>query len=348
MALFDHRVVVKRASPHKAGFTLVELMVVLVIVAMLSALSLAGLAGVRDRSKADKTRSTIRKLHEIILPQYESYLNRRIMTSGGDPRQCGATGSFAPGGNPITMASGSYSGAINRLWAQRLIMALEMPDQWHDVLPSGSVTSIPKWTVTTPVRRYASYKAQLRLSSTSAYPTPAYESAECLAMIVMRGGMDADAIEGFRADEIGDIDKDGAPEFRDGWGSPIAFIRWPAGFDALDPSTNPDPFDPMRVADPLGSSLEPLLYSPGPDESLNDPTSSNTSGYGLVSSVSAVPAGWVSVLAPSVSVTVSGTMLSTGRGSTWAGGLPTGNTQEEVAAREAARDNITNRDFSKK
>jgi hypothetical protein len=314
-------------------------MVVLVIVAMLSALSLSGLAGVRQRAKAEKTRSTIRKLHEIIVPQYESYLNRRIMTSGALPQQCVGLGTFAPGGTQVTMASGSYSTAINRLWAQRLIMALEMPDQWGDVMTSGSSTGIPRWSLTTPVRRYAKYKNQVA-------PTPKYESAECLAMIVMRGGIDADSIEGFRADEIGDIDKDGAPEFRDGWGSPIGFIRWPAGFDALDPSTNPDPFDPMRVALPLGSSLEPLLYSPGADESLNDPTSSNLAGYGLVSSGSAVPGGWVTLLVSSSPVSRS--MLSTRQGSTWAGGLPPGDSQEEVAAREAARDNITNRDFFKK
>ena len=29
---------------------------------------------------------------------------------------------------------------------------------------------------------------------------------------------------------IGDTDDDGAPEFLDGWGRPIEFIRWPTGF----------------------------------------------------------------------------------------------------------------------
>lgn len=343
------QVVAERASPRGAGFTLVELMVVLVIVAMLSALSLAGLAGVRDRSKADKTRSTIRKLHEIIMPQYESYLTRRVLASGTFPQQfvvTGVTGTFASGGSQVAMASGSYSAAINRLWAQRLIMSLEMPDQWDDIVsrpPPTPGPAIPKWAVTTPVRRYANYKVGLRLANPS-YPTVAYESAECLAMIVMRGGMDTDAIEGFRADEIGDIDKDGAAEFRDGWGSPIAFIRWPAGFDPLNPATSPDPFDPMQVADPLGSSLEPLIYSPGADESLNDPGASNASGYGLESSAGAVPGGWVSLLVGS-SGPVSRSLISVRRGSTWAGAL---RQDDPTASAAAARDNITSRDFSKK
>jgi prepilin-type N-terminal cleavage/methylation domain-containing protein len=337
-----------RVGLERRAFTLVELLVVLVIVAMLSALSLAGLAGVRDRSKADKTRSTIRKLNEIIVPQFESYLTRRVMASGASPQQFVVSGTFQAGGIPVPMATGTHSAAVNRLWAQRLIMALEMPDQWNDVVsrPTAAGPAIPKWTVTTPVRRYARYKNQVS-------PDTRYESAECLAMIVMRGGMDADAIEGFRADEIGDIDKDGAAEFHDGWGRPIAFIRWPAGFDPLDPSTNPDPFDPMRVASPLGSSLEPLIYSPGPDESLNDspgpngiltdPISSNASGYGLVSSGSAVPGGWVSLLVTSGSV--SRAMLSTRTGSTWAGAF---RQDDSTASEAAARDNITNRDFFKR
>jgi prepilin-type N-terminal cleavage/methylation domain-containing protein len=328
----------RRYRVARQAFTLVELLVVLVIVAILSALTLAGLAGVRERSKADKTRSTIRKLHGIIVPQYESYLTRRVQPSGASPYQCVGSGTFAAGGTQLAMATGTYSAAVNRLWAQRLIMALEMPDQWADVMTSGSATAIPRWTLTAPVRRYARYKSQVS-------PDVRYESAECLAMIVMRGGMEADAAEVFRADELGDTDKDGAAEFLDGWGSPIAFIRWPAGFEPLDPSLTPDPFDPMGVAIPLGSSLEPLLYSPGPDESLNDPASSTSSGYGLITSGGAVPGGWVSLLVTSTSGAVSQAMVSTRqKNPPWAGGLPPGDSD----AQDAARDNVTNRDLYKR
>ena len=68
---------------------------------------------------------------------------------------------------------------------------------------------------------------------------------------------------------------DGAPEFLDGWGKPISFLRWPAGFvselQPLDISTgnrNPDkdhdPFDPLRVHKEA-YRLVPLIYSAGPD-----------------------------------------------------------------------------------
>jgi prepilin-type N-terminal cleavage/methylation domain-containing protein len=93
---------------QRSAFTLVELMVTMVIIAMLASLTLAGLAGARQRAKIDKTRSTIRKINEIILPQYESYLTRRVPVTGGDRTAI----------------------AQSRLLNKRRLMTLEMPDQW--------------------------------------------------------------------------------------------------------------------------------------------------------------------------------------------------------------------------
>jgi hypothetical protein len=92
-----------------------------------------------------------------------------------------------------------------------------------------------------------------------------------LYLIVTMGGMGDDAVaeDHFRGADVGDTDEDGAPEFLDGWGRPIRFLRWAPGFvsdlqpdaDATtvdDPSTpevegierdalnNHDPFDPLK------------------------------------------------------------------------------------------------------
>ena len=286
---------------QRSAFTLVELMVTMVIIAMLASLTLAGLAGARQRAKIDKTRSTIRKLNEIIIPQYESYLSRRVPVSGG-----------------------SRTGvATSRLTNRRQLMVLEMPDQWDDVgvMPTG----VPR---TASMIRYSAAKT----SVTNVANLKAYEGAECLALIVMRGGFNPDAAEVFRNDEVGDTDKDGAPEFLDGWGRPIGFIRWPAGFASpvqpLDWSQNPDPMDPMKVTNDYG--LTPLIFSPGPDESSNDPLTSGGPTYGgLQSSATAVPGGWMAGL-PIVSVLVGSSLA----------GVPIDAT--------AARDDITNHDLIKK
>jgi hypothetical protein len=105
-------------------------------------------------------------------------------------------------------------------------------------------------------------------------------------MIVTRGGFAEDATEAFRTDEMGDIDSDGAPEFRDGWGRPIGFIRWPAGYSSIvqpqNATTNPDPLDPMRISGDY--ALVPLIYSHGRGGETDDPLSPR-SGYQIDTSL---------------------------------------------------------------
>ena len=71
-------------------------------------------------------------------------------------------------------------------------------------------------------------------------------------MVVMYGTGDGEARELFNERDIGDVDRDGALEFIDGWGRPINYIRWPAGYarrSALmsgDGQADHDPFDRFR------------------------------------------------------------------------------------------------------
>jgi prepilin-type N-terminal cleavage/methylation domain-containing protein len=253
----------------RPGFTLVELMVVLVIIGLLASLTLAGLAGARQRAKIDKTKSTIRKIHEIILPQHESYLRRRVPAS------------------LLGASTNVLTSATSRLVAIRTIGLYEMPDSWLDVATSGTsrilrsetdmlgpvysanmtVTgTIPDYAFTPQVRGYGAYRQSL-----AATLTHQHRSAECLFMLVSRGQSEADVMEQFRPDEFGDTDNDGAVEFVDGWGRPISFMRWPTGFVAPlsvaqvnDPANRHDPFDPFR-AELAAFALTPLIYSAGPD-----------------------------------------------------------------------------------
>jgi len=246
------------------AFTLIELMVVLVIISILSALMLAGLAGARQRAKVDKTKSTIRKIHEIVMPQCESYLTRRL---------------------PSTIYTSSTNGnqrARDRLTGIRSLMLHEMPDTWSDVALSGTSRAlangknIPTYAWTGAPRAFGAFNATLTTSATTTFG-----GAECLFLIVTRSGLQADSIEMFRTDEIGDTDSDKAPEFLDGWSRPIRFIRWAPGFlPSLVQSTSvPDPFDPFSVSGPPPDfGLVPLIYSSGPDGGL---ATTGTDGYGI-------------------------------------------------------------------
>jgi hypothetical protein len=210
---------------------------------------LAGLAVAQSRSKADKTRSTIRKLHEIVVPQYESFLRRRVPL-------------------PTGLTSGTTI-ALERLDRVRTLTLYEMPDSWADVATStagtvGALTSgsIPSYAWNSVAKGYASARGTANADNAS---------AECLFLIVSRGTQESSALEAFRQDEIGDTDGDGSLEFRDGWNRPIVFFRWAPGFSSplsafqsADAATHHDPFDPQKV-DSVGYALVPLIVSFGSD-----------------------------------------------------------------------------------
>ena len=247
-----------QASVARQAFTLIELMVVLVIVAILSSLTLAGLADSQRNSKAAKTRSTIRKLHEIIVPHYENFLRRRVPLQPPNP--------------PPAPRWTAAEVALDRLNRIRTLTLYEMPDSWADVAMTGTASTlvsgsaIPSYAWTGVTRSYGAYR-----EARTATLSPQHRSAECLFAIVSRGQLEPDVLSQFRQDELGDTDADNAQEFVDGWGRPISFMRWPTGFVAPnsmiqvdDPVNRHDPLDPFRQ-ELAAFALTPLVYSAGPD-----------------------------------------------------------------------------------
>ena len=86
-------------------------------------------------------------------------------------------------------------------------------------------------------------------------------------MIVSMGT--PEAMEQFNASEIGDTNQNGYPEFLDGWGQPIFFLRWAPGFSpysqiqVANSTSNHDPFDPRNVEGGTAGAYQllPLVYS---------------------------------------------------------------------------------------
>jgi len=233
--------------PQPGGFTLIELVVVTCILAILSSIMLGGMVNAARASRRDATKFMIQKLNDALMERWEQYEDLAVQR------------------NP---------GTVDELKELRKIIREEMPDSWADVPNSSSDAK-------TPVGQcYVEYK------KTSTTPSTAYAGAECLYMIITQSGMFPDFLEHIRADRIGDIDQDGKLEFWDGWGRPISFIRSAPGFSSplQEPNevTAHDPLDPNNV-DTKAFALFPLIFSAGPDESLNDPLSGSNSGYGLVS-----------------------------------------------------------------
>jgi prepilin-type N-terminal cleavage/methylation domain-containing protein len=251
-----------REAVRRGGMTLVELMVTMVVISILASLSLAGMVSARNRAKASRTATTIRKISELILPYYEQYETRRPTITNSS--------ALAALPNGRTLLADAKQIAIRRL------MTLELPERPADFTGAFDTTSgVPQplyptktyaGTVTVqfrdmpPVtRRYY----QIIRAAAVALPS----SPELLHLIVTRGPVaDPEVVAHFRDDEVRDTNRNGLPEFVDGWNRPIAFRRWPIGF--LSPA---QPIDgTLRNIDPVLSSnghrLVPLIFSAGPDQ----------------------------------------------------------------------------------
>jgi hypothetical protein len=117
------------------------------------------------------------------------------------------------------------------------MMKMEMPDRWTDV------SEPPQVLVSRPGPSAAYYTRWLGVK-----PTDIYQGAECLYMTIMRHTGDGEAPELFNPQEFADVDGDGAREFIDGWGNPISWLRWPAGYAPSNlmsgnAASDHDPFD---------------------------------------------------------------------------------------------------------
>ncbi|MHB1035798.1 MAG: type II secretion system protein [Pirellulales bacterium] len=226
------------------GLTLVELLVAMSIVGILAAMAWFALRRSQESAREAKTRALIAKLHTLVLARWESYQTRRV---------------------PIDTAGMALDkAAMMRLKALRELMVMEMPDRWSDVsrrsqlVPASATASI-----------YARRYQESLKASGGKRPTPQYQSAECLYLIVTAApGDDGAGREQFLENEIGDADDDGWPEFHDAWGRPISFLRFAPGFrsdlQSCDGGKDHDPFDTRRV-DRGAFALYPLVYSAGPD-----------------------------------------------------------------------------------
>lgn len=250
-------------AKRRSGFTLIELLITITIIGIMASMILFALYGAGEAAKAAKTRSRVVKLSNIIAARYEAYQTRRL------PIQ------IPPGTTDLRLV------AKYRLDALRDLMRMEMPDRWTDVIDAPA-----SWTPT-PISRPGVTDGYLRkYNPASTHPNiNLHEAAECLYMIVMNGvGEDADAREVFRAGDSADTDGDGLPEFIDGWGKPIYWVRWPVGFKSdlvqMPAGTVFDTLDShhvypialsatVRTPDVLTNgdvfSMQPLIYSAGPD-----------------------------------------------------------------------------------
>jgi hypothetical protein len=236
------------------------------------------------------------------MEHYNTYKTRRVSVRPEVTREINR---LAPNDRGVPLATA-------RLYALRELIMMEVPDRWSDVLLAGVPTD-PNGAMDARYPFYQDSKGASAMGRSSLadvylrrYVSIAnatntvtgqentgediteFQGAECLYMIITLATADGEARSQFHESDIGDVDGDGAPEFLDGWGRPINFLRWAPGFDSEiqlnanelgDPprptpnntvwaaaaKSDHDPFDIFRV-DPPAFRLVPLIFSAGRDE----------------------------------------------------------------------------------
>jgi prepilin-type N-terminal cleavage/methylation domain-containing protein len=310
------RLLTLRPRPFR-GVTLIELLVVILIISILAALVLGVAAVATETARQAQTKHIVERLHTLLTEFYGTFKTRRVRLNP-------AVEAKINGDTTKTAAQKRQLLAEARLYALREIMLMEIPDRWSDVLlnalpdtnASNAVPLPPIYVDTTGstsqtsgtglygrtplAAAYLRRLKQIALNAVTKDQVDALrdnQGAECLYMIITLACGDGEARSQFKEADIGDTDGDGAPEFLDGWGNPINFLRWAPGFDSqiqsnannlqLADKTSPtywktveakdhDPFDVYRVeqtdADASNRGrkgafrLVPLIYSRGRDE----------------------------------------------------------------------------------
>jgi len=278
-------------------------LVTIMIISILAAAVLGVAAVAGETARESKTRTIISRIHTLLMQQYDTYTTRRVKVRPeilNDIRNQTAS----------TALKGRLK-AEARLYALRELMLMEVPDRWSDVLlnqvTSSFVPLAPIYLDVTntnnqrtelaslylrTLRRIAASDNKITGDPNTLEEILANQGAECLYLVVMNACGDGESRTLFPESSIADTDGDGAPEFIDGWGHPIEFLRWAPGFEsdiqtsavALDSDATPtqawsaagsgdhDPFDLYR-AHPMAFRLVPLVYSAGRDEEFGVQTS---------------------------------------------------------------------------
>ncbi|HMP05781.1 MAG TPA: prepilin-type N-terminal cleavage/methylation domain-containing protein, partial [Lacipirellulaceae bacterium] len=247
-------------APRRRGLTLIELLITMTIIAIISAAVLGTVSAAMEAGRQARTRSTITKIHSLLMEQWESYATRRVDVHPD----------WIAYANNLPRNARGQMIADMRLLALRELMKLEMPDRWSDVanqdLPATQQAR-PHVLRSPPAVSQTYFRRYLQISdNVDAETVLQNQQAECLYMTVMFLTGDGEARTLFSAQEIGDTDNDGAPEFLDGWGNPIRWIRWAPGFApqsalmAGDADQDLDPFDVYRRDAPSIISPFPNQY----------------------------------------------------------------------------------------
>jgi prepilin-type N-terminal cleavage/methylation domain-containing protein len=280
--------------PFRSGVTLIELLITMAIMAIISAAILGTASAAMENARRNRTQVLVTKIQGLLTERLASYETRRVDVDPAILNVFNDAVLSASSQSPTQFAAANVTRghmlADVQLLAKRELIKYEMPDHWADVRDA------PVFLQGVPSPAVAYLRKFDAMTAAGAPNIAQYQGAECLYLTVMHVTGDGEARTMFSKQDIGDVDGDGANEFIDGWGNPISWLRWPAGFAqrsplmAADAGADHDPLDVYRRDQPGTSPpvdrfettirpyvarlrdqypafrLPPLVYSPGPDD----------------------------------------------------------------------------------
>ncbi|MFM7162601.1 MAG: prepilin-type N-terminal cleavage/methylation domain-containing protein [Planctomycetaceae bacterium] len=208
-------------SRSRAGFTLVELLVVVALIAILAGLTLRVAVGVINQGREAATKSTLQKIQRLLNSRLEEF-NRRF--GGNDPSslyRLESTPEYTLAGQLVVNNSGNTpvlaTGNARRILTRKLLYIKYFPQSARELDP-GLQPEL--WTAL----------VQMGGPTATSDVEAEISSSEILHDLVVNSTSLGDVgvgLDSFLNSEVADTDGDGRKEFVDGWQQPIVFYRWP-------------------------------------------------------------------------------------------------------------------------
>ncbi len=236
----------------RAGFSLVEMLVVLAIIALLSSISFVVLGKTGEAAREAATKTSIKILSGALRERVDGFHELTAGVSQIDPELPPRTNNrvFRETVAVFTRGFQYENPALNlhplaaEAYVRKTIFKSVFPQREEDlygyngVLDNGGLDDSPMLTrmrdISAGTWKAASWKAKedaaRALAPAAITDDDLAESSELLYLILTEGdvyGLPASNLSGLDSNLIGDTDGDENLELLDGWGRPLQFYNWP-------------------------------------------------------------------------------------------------------------------------
>lgn len=215
----------------RAGFTMVELIVVVSIITVLAALVASAVMRFAGTQQEENTKTLIAKTYGQLIRQWRSAIELARQEAGPNSLNNLPAGLFKLAGKDDGFAD--WQDRARVLWVKLRLRQL-FPMSYAEIV-SGPNFGGTYSGLDAALQPPDSYRKSLN-SYTGSSHDPGTEGGACLLIALTARatkGKELNA-EDFSNLEVKDTDGDGVNELVDGWGRPLRFYRWPTGNSEVD------------------------------------------------------------------------------------------------------------------